>query len=219
MKGKGVRSLIHWATQCDAMLVPTAEDEVTADWPEGIPDYGTRGWCRGEYFVFALSSAIRGRADEVELYAASTSGALKRFNQVDFQGGTANDMPEQGAFSVEDDREKVKGLQDEMISAFGVAVIGQACAGKPKEVELSFKMLRAEHMPALVRQIEGGALAECRELDLRANGIGDEGATALAAALPKMSGLQKLDLDDNRIGDKGKAALEAQERDGLEMYY
>ena len=35
-------------------------------------------------------------------------------------------MPEQGAFSVEKDRETVKGLQDEMISAFGVAVIDQA---------------------------------------------------------------------------------------------
>jgi len=44
MKSKGVRSLIHWATQCAAMLVPTAEEKVTVSFPDLIPDYGTRGW-------------------------------------------------------------------------------------------------------------------------------------------------------------------------------
>ena len=34
-----------------------------------------RGWCRCEYFIFSLWSAIVGREGEGELYAASTDGA------------------------------------------------------------------------------------------------------------------------------------------------
>ena len=93
MKGKGVRSLIHWATRCDAMLVPTDEALVSARYPEKIAGYGSRGWCRAEYFIFSLWSAIVGREGEVELYAASTDGTLKRFEEVLFAGGVHNDMP------------------------------------------------------------------------------------------------------------------------------
>ena len=218
MKGKGVRSLIHWATRCDAMLVPTDEARVSARFPENIAGYGSRGWCRAEYFIFSLWSAIVGREGEVELYAASTDGELRRFKEVVFEGGAANDMPEQGDFSVEADRAVVKGLQDSMIRAFVPAVIRQKCEGKPKEVVLSSKMLLAEHVPVLVRQIEGGALAECTYLRLGANSIGDEGAKALAAVLPSMSELERLDLDRNSIGDEGKAALKAMERDGLRIF-
>ena len=129
-------------------------------------------------------------------------------------------MPEQGDFSVEADRAVVKGLQDSMIRAFGPAVIRQKCEGKPKEVDLVGKMLRDEHMPALVEQIEGGALAECTKLNLSSNSIGDEGAKALAAALPEVSSLKELNLANNGacnmgIGNEGKAALKAQERHGL----
>ena len=47
MKGKGVGSLIHWATQCEAMLVPTEyEGEVDVYYPDQLADYGTRGWVR-----------------------------------------------------------------------------------------------------------------------------------------------------------------------------
>ena len=87
----------------------------------------------------------------------------------------------------------------------------------PKEVELSAKMLLDENMPVLARQIEGGALAECTLLNLGSNSIGDEGAKALAAALPSMSKLEGLYLGGNSIGDEGEAALKAKERDGLEI--
>ena len=42
-------SLIKYATLCDFMLVPTEEEELTgfaAKFPEEIPGYGARGWCR-----------------------------------------------------------------------------------------------------------------------------------------------------------------------------
>ena len=45
-KGKGVASLIKYATMCKAMLVPTEEAVVEARWPEKLPAYGTRGWVR-----------------------------------------------------------------------------------------------------------------------------------------------------------------------------
>ena len=72
-------------------------------------------------------------------------------------------------------------------------------------------------MPVLARQIKGGALAECTELILSSNSIGDEGAKALAAVLPSMSKLKVLNLSNNSIGNEGKAALRAKERDGLEI--
>ena len=48
MKGKGVRSLIHWATQCEAMLIPTEHERNTMDarFPHELDGYGTRGWVR-----------------------------------------------------------------------------------------------------------------------------------------------------------------------------
>ena len=55
-KLKGVRSLIKYATLSDYMLVPTEESALTGDaakFPEGIPGYGKRGWCRCEFFIFS----------------------------------------------------------------------------------------------------------------------------------------------------------------------
>ena len=45
-KMKGVRSLIKYATLSDYMLVPTEEEELRPEFPEMIPGYGSRGWCR-----------------------------------------------------------------------------------------------------------------------------------------------------------------------------
>ena len=171
---------------------------------------------KAEFFVFALWSAIRGSAEEVELYATTTDGVLKRFETVAFNGG--DDLPEHGAFSVETDRAAVKGLQEQIIGAFGPAVIRQKCAGEPKEVKLGEKMLRAEHVPVLAKLIEEGALAKCEELYLSANAIGDEGAKALAAALPSLGGLEVLLLNYNAIGDEGEAAVRAHKREGLKIF-
>ena len=47
-KLKGVASLIRYATLCQYMLVPTEEaefwDTSAAQYPDGIPGYGSRGW-------------------------------------------------------------------------------------------------------------------------------------------------------------------------------
>ena len=54
-KIKGVMSLIRYATLSTYMLVPTEEKELGMySHPELIPHYGTRGWCRVEFFIFAL---------------------------------------------------------------------------------------------------------------------------------------------------------------------
>ena len=47
-KGKGVKSLITYATQCQYMLVPLDEKELdqwyAGKYPFYIPDYGDRAW-------------------------------------------------------------------------------------------------------------------------------------------------------------------------------
>ena len=46
-KGKGIRSLISYTTQCQYMLVPVDMKELKgyqSVYPEDIPDYGKRAW-------------------------------------------------------------------------------------------------------------------------------------------------------------------------------
>ena len=62
------------------MLVPT-EEELRLDiwwYPSihGIPHYGTRGWCRVEYFIFMLYMAMTGREEDVPLYSIARDGRL-----------------------------------------------------------------------------------------------------------------------------------------------
>ena len=78
-KLKGVRSLIKYAALSDYMLVPT-EEEWTLEDPERIPGYGSRGWCRVEYFIFSLAAEMRGRVaqrDARARCAARCAGALR----------------------------------------------------------------------------------------------------------------------------------------------
>ena len=60
-------------------------------------------------------------------------------------------------------------------------------------------------------RLAADVLPHCPKLELlylEGNGIGDEGATALAEALPHCPTLRALDLQDNEgIGDAGVAAL------------
>ena len=52
------------------------------------------------------------------------------------------------------------------------------------------------------------------------NSIGDDGARALAAALPQVPGLKELDVSNNNIGTDGEDALRAAAaaaRAGLEL--
>ena len=62
LKLKGVQSLIRYATLCAFMLVPTEEEKLrgyAAEYPEDIPGYGKRGWCRCEYAPSRLKPFTR----------------------------------------------------------------------------------------------------------------------------------------------------------------
>ena len=58
-KLKGVMSLIKYATLSHYMLVPTEEERLSDIRPDLIPGYGSRGWCRVEYFIFSLIAEMR----------------------------------------------------------------------------------------------------------------------------------------------------------------
>ena len=83
-KLKGVNSLIKYATLSDYMLVPTDLDELrgnAAKFPEEIPGYGERAWCRTEYFIFSLAAEMR-ESEVVELYAIKCGGELQAYPSV-----------------------------------------------------------------------------------------------------------------------------------------
>ena len=118
-KLKGVRSLIRYATLCDYMLVPTEEEYLWRDFPEEIPGYGSRGWCRVEYFIFSLAAEMRGR--EVPLYGIKRDGSLKQYPEVEVNGD--GDMPSHGALSNPADKALVQDLEDTMIEAYGKVIV------------------------------------------------------------------------------------------------
>ena len=83
-KLKGVNSLIKYATLSDYMLVPTDRDELygpQAKFPEDIPGYGERAWCRTEYFIFSTAAEMR-ESGVVELYAIKRGGELQAYPSV-----------------------------------------------------------------------------------------------------------------------------------------
>ena len=190
------------------MLVPLEEEELyypASSYPNAIPGYGPRGWCRVEWspprlepwsfrppstdqrsgpcrdrFIYALASEMRSR--KVELYAILRDGKLHQYPEVKVLFG--QDMPSGGALSNEADRPLVRALEDKMIEVYGKVILELKC--KPGNwdpggrVDLYGKMLRPMHMEAL-----GEAVARYgfKKLDLTNNQLGDEGAKQLAAAL------------------------------------
>ena len=219
MKLRGIKSLIHYTTCCEAMLIPSEDEEVDAPFPEYIFGYGKRGWCRAEYFFFSLSAAMKGCEGDVHLYAAATDGTLKRYKDVSFDGWAesqhvtggviGSDLPEGGDFSNEADRELIRTLQDQMIENFGHVIIRQKCEGKPTEVLLNSKMLGQQHMLTLCEHIANGDLHQVEKLEISRNAIGDAGAVMLADALAKsmLPQLKMLTFSRNEVGDVGHAAL------------
>ena len=179
-KLKGVVSLIRYATLCQYMLVPTEEAELVGNapsYPEEIPAYGSRGWCRIEYFVFSLLAEMQGH--EVQLYAIKRDGALHRYPKVEVS--RVRDMPSGGALSNPKDKALVKGLEDKMIDAYGTALVELKCkAAGGKEVDLSKKMLRPQHVGALFAAVER---YQVTKLNLSWNQLGAEGGALVAAAL------------------------------------
>merc|ERR1740133_493683 len=168
-KLKGVVSLIRYATLCQYMLVPTEEAKLVsyaANYPDHLPAYGSRGWCRIEYFVFGLLAEMQGH--EVHLYTILLDGALHRYPKV--QVRSEKDMPSGGALSNPNDKALVTELEDKMIEAYGTALVELKCkAAGRKAVDLIRKMLRPQHVGALFAAVERYQIAE---LNLMRNQLG-----------------------------------------------
>ena len=132
---------------------------------------------RIEYFVFSLLAEMRGH--EVQLYAILRDGALNRYPKVQVIG--EGNMPSGGALSNPNDQALVKGLEDKMIDAYGTALVEVKCkAAGGGRVNLSYKMLRPQHVGALFAAVERYQVAG---LNLRYNQLGAEGGALVAAAL------------------------------------
>ena len=216
-KMKGVRSLIKYATLCDYMLVPTEEEQLPGcglgHSPDHIPGYGSRGWCRVEFFIFSLAAEMRER--EVPFYAIALDGLLTQYPIVNVKGGVWKDMPSQGALSNPNDKALVQDLEDTMIEAYVPVIVETKCkAGAGGKVKL--RLIRDSHVEALCEAVNK---YEVKELSLNGNQLGDAGAEAIAAMLRTNRSLTILDLRGNKIGDAGeKAARQAVEgRTGFEL--
>ena len=189
------------------MLVPTEEEEGLPRYPDEIEGYGARGWCRCEqeerrrdargpdarqsplprceFFIFSLWAEMQEK--EVPLYGIKRDGSLTQYPEVEFTG--FDDLPSQGALSNPDDRASVKGLEDQMISAFGGVVAEIMCKADGDKVYLFNKMLRDEHVDALAAAL---AKYEVAEVNLNGNQLGPEGAAKLAEALKTNTTLKVL---------------------------
>ena len=132
---------------------------------------------RIEYFVFSLLAEMRGH--EPQLYAILRDGALKRYPE--FAVYNEREMPSGGALSNPNDQALVKGLEDQMIDAYGTAIVELKCkAAGGEQVDLNSKMLRPQHVGALFAAVERYQVAE---LHLGWNQLGAEGGALVAAAL------------------------------------
>ena len=210
-----MRSLIRYATLCDYMLVPT-EEERLPQLPHGIPGYGSRGWCRVEYFIFSLAAEMRGREEQfknngvvpgkgAQLYGIKRDGSLEHYPRVMVSG--RDDMPSQGALSNPNDKALVQDLEDTMIEAYGKVMVETTCkAGAGGKASLEMKMIRACHVEALFEAVNK---YEVKVLFLSGNQLGDAAAKAIAAMLRTNRSLTRLDLNGNNIGDAGAKAIAA----------
>jgi len=77
LKRAGVRSLIAWASLSDYLLIPTFPDAESAaaldaaQGPMALHNYGERGWCRLEVYVFLCLSEVYGRHLKCFAYGVS----------------------------------------------------------------------------------------------------------------------------------------------------
>ena len=129
------------------------------------------------------------RGQQVQLYAIKRDGALWRYPEVKVM--FESNMPSGGALSNPNDQALVKGLEDKMIDAYGTALVEVKCkaAGRGERVDLSYKMLRPQHVGALFAAVERYQVAE---LDLSLNQLGAEGGALVAAALKTNTTLTRL---------------------------
>ena len=132
---------------------------------------------RIEYFVYSLLAEMQER--EVRLHAIKLDGGLNPYPQVEVLGEQY--MPSGGDLSNPNDKALVKSLEDQMIEAYGNALVEVKCkAAGGGTVDLAAKMIRPVHVDAL------SAAVECYKvtvLKLDNNQLGAPGAEKLAAAL------------------------------------
>jgi hypothetical protein len=204
-KLKGVKSLIQYATMCEYMLVPTEEEGLPPYGPNDIPGYGTRGWCRVEYFVFSLLAEMQGKEGQVQLYAIQRDGRLHQCEKV---GMVESMMPSRGALSNPDDKALVKGLEDRIIDVYGHAIVEHKCskAEEGELVELQCKMLRPQHVESLMAAVNKYRVTE---LNLDGNQLGPKGGKKLAKALKTNTSLKVLHVDHNGLDGSARQALRA----------
>ena len=132
---------------------------------------------RIEYFVYSLLAEMQER--EVRLHAIQLDGTLNPYPQVKVVGEQY--MPSGGDLSNPDDKALVKSLEDQMIEAYGNALVQAKCkAAGGETVDLSAKMIRPVHVDALFAAVECYKVAV---LKLDTNQLGATGAVKLAAAL------------------------------------
>ena len=83
----------------------------------------------------------------------------------------------------------MQGIEDNIIEAFGYAIVEIKCqAGASASVDLSSKMLRPQHVKALMAAVEQHKVTQ---LDLSGNqGIGLKGKAALVEAMEKNEALK-----------------------------
>ena len=85
---------------------------------------------------------------EVRLHAIQLDGALNPYPQVKVVGEEF--MPSGGDLSNPNDKALVKSLEDQMIEAYGNALVQAKCkAAGGETVDLSAKMIRPVHVDAL----------------------------------------------------------------------
>jgi len=200
-KMKGVGSLIKYATLSDYMIVPTEENYMPTKFLWELPGYGSRGWCRVEYFIFSLAAEMRGR--KPQLYGIHRDGSLRHYPDV----GVINErlMPSQGALSNPDDKALVQTLEDTMIEAYGKVIVEILCkAGAGGSVNLHAKMLRDCHVEALCEAVNK---YEVETLYIEWNQLGDAGGEAIAAMLRTNRSLTTLYMERNNIGAAGRKAV------------
>ena len=139
---------------------------------------------RVEYFVFSLLAEMQGKEGQVQLYAIKRDGRLHQYARVVM---VESHMPSRGALSNPDDEALVKGLEDQIIDVYGHAIVEIKCraAAKAKEgkegplvVDLSFKMLRPQHVDSLINACNKYKVAE---LYLQGNQLGRDGGLKLVS--------------------------------------
>jgi len=241
MKLKGVMSLIRYATMCPYMLVPTEEESPTEEKnsyipgndPSYIPAYGSRGWCRVEYFIFALLAEMSGKLAEtsknerytglyvkggyvkgtgVQLYAIYRDGQLLQYPAVKFPE-MKEKLPSLGALANLNDASLVKKIEDQMIDAYANTLVEDLCGkvestrGASQEqamVMLDHKFLRPQHVGPLMAAVERHQVAK---LNLHNNDLGPEGGAKLAEALKTNTTLTQLILLGNEFDNSTEQAI------------